>query len=466
MKTRNLGAVFVLFLLAGCLVGPDFERPATELEPSYATASMDSSFNNTEVISKWWENFGDETLVGLIEDAITNNHDIEIALARVQEARSLRREAFQDLFPGARSFGEHTSIRNSSVRQRGEDFDNSNDFFSAGLDALWEIDLFGTQRRVVEMRRAEEEGREAELSDALCSLSAEVALTYVELRGLQARLSVARQNASNQRKTAELVKNMNELGRGTELDSSRALAQLGATEASVPDLEASERVAMHRIAVLTARQPGALIDSLQVVKPIPTYSGPVSLGSPGLLLQRRPDVRIAERKLAAATAGVGVAYGELFPQLSFRGTFSFEANAFDDLGSSASSAYNYGPSISWIALDLGRIFMRIGGAKARLAQALPAYQQSVLLALEDTENSLVRFSKEKQRRDLLLMASKHSRRAAELAEVQYREGATDLLTVLDADRSALQAENSAVISESTLVSALIGIYKALGGGWE
>ncbi len=464
---RGILALFVAALLAGCAIGPDYKRPEVSLSDAknFSSAGLDQEFNPSEEIVGWWHSFNDPLLNKLIEESVAGNRDVERGFNKVLESRAMRREAFNDLFPGARSFAEHTSQRFSDEDQQGGDFGKTSEYFSVGFDALWEIDLFGTQRRLVEQKHAEEDADQAALDGMLASVTAEVAMVYFELRGLQKRLAVARSNAQNQKSTAGLVTSMVEAGRGTELDRARAFAQLARTEATVPDLEASERVAMHRLAVLTGKEPSALLFELKEPKDLPNYSGPVSIGSPELMLRRRPDVRVAERLLAASNAGIGVAYGDLFPKVSFSGLISLESNSFNRLGDSGTTGYTYGPRISWIALDIGRIIQRIHAADSRFEQSLSAYHQAVLLALEDTENSLVRFSKEKQRKDFLQDAALNSKRAAELASLQYKDGLIDLLAVLEAEGDALQDEDAFVQSETLALSSLVGIYKALGGGW-
>jgi multidrug efflux system outer membrane protein len=321
-------------------------------------------------------------------------------------------------------------------------------------------------RRDVEASSDEVEAQEASLRDLSVSVIAEVARNYFELRGLQHQLEVARRNAGNQARTLEITLAKLEIGRGTELDTSRASAQLDSTLASIPLIETGIKFAIHRIGVLTGQAPGALTAKLSQPEPIPKLPETITIGSPAELLRRRPDIRIAERTLAAATARIGVATADLFPRVTFVGTLSLEASMLSGIGAAGSEAYSAGPRISWAALDLGRVYARIKAADASAEANLAQYEQTVLNALEETENALVAYNRERSRRALLASAAKASEKAHHLAHLRFEEGITDFLTVLDTELRLLQDQRQLAQSETATATALIAIYKALGGGWE
>jgi multidrug efflux system outer membrane protein len=277
---------------------------------------------------------------------------------------------------------------------------------------------------------------------------------------------VARRNAENQRETLALTIAVLEGGRGTELDTSRAEAQLTSTLAGIPPLETAVKRASYRLGVLIGQQPTALEPELSEPLPLPTLPTLVALGRPEDLLRRRPDIRVTERNLAAATANVGVATADLFPRVTLAGSVALQATSLSGLGGSGSDAFAVGPGIFWAAFDLGRVRARIRAADARTEAALAQYERRVLLALEETENALVDFSRQQARRDSLRASAQASEKAQNLARLRYQFGVADFLTVLDAERTLLEAQDRLADSETLTATALIAVYKALGGGWE
>ena len=338
--------------------------------------------------------------------------------------------------------------------------------YNVGFDAQWELDLFGRVRRSVEASTDEVEIQEATLRDLSVSLIAEVARNYFELRGLQNQLAVAKKNTDNQIKTLEITQIRLDAGRGTELDTSRELAQLESTRALIPPLEAGIYRAIHRLSVLTGQLPDSLTQTLSQAAPLPHIPETIQIGNPAELLRRRPDIRIAERSLAAATASIGVATADLFPRVTFVGTVALEASMLSSVGAKGSDAYNLGPRISWAALDLGHVYARIKAANANAESSLAQYQQTVLTALEETENALENYNRERARQALLASAAQASIKADELAHLRFNEGVSDFLTVLDTELRLLQDQDNLAQSETATATALTSVYKALGGGWE
>ncbi|MGH8573135.1 MAG: efflux transporter outer membrane subunit, partial [Gammaproteobacteria bacterium] len=413
------------------------------------------------VHTRWWQSFKDADLNRLIDRAVAGNHDLRIASARLREARALWDETAFDRYPTVTAEAAYSNEQQSTAAQQGfPGEDRGREIYNAGFDAFWEIDLFGRVRRSIEARTAETETAEASLNDVLVSLLAEMARNYFELRGTQNQLAVARRNADNQQQTLDLTIARLEGGRGTALDTARARAQFDATRAGIPPLEAAIRRAMHRLSILTGNRPEALVGALERPAPLPDAPKLVTLGEPADLLRRRPDIRVAERGLAAATARVGVATADLFPRVTFIGGIALEASSFTGLGSSGSDSYSFGPSIRWAALDLGRVRARVRQADARAEASLAQYELTVLRALEETENALVELGRQQVRRDLLSSSAHASDEAARLARQRFEEGAADFLTVLDAERTLLEAQDRLARSKTDTATALVALYKA------
>jgi multidrug efflux system outer membrane protein len=344
--------------------------------------------------------------------------------------------------------------------------DREFDAAQAGFDGLWELDLFGRVRRNVEAARADVGASAATVRDARVSVIAEVARDYFILRGLQDQLALTQRNAENQFNTLKLTRNRLEAGRGNQLDTARAEAQWQTTLASIPSLEATIATTMYRLSVLTGRQPTALNASLAPPAPPPALPLINAIGTPEELLRRRPDVRVAERRLAGATARIGVAVGDLFPKVTLTGEVGYFAPTFNELGSSDSRFFSFGPSISWAAFDLGRVRARIGSARALTDAALAAYEGAVLGALEDTEGAMITYGRSQTRRDALRVAAAASDKAADLAQKRFEGGLIDFLEVLDAERTALSAELLLSQSRTDAATSLVAVYKALGAGWR
>jgi outer membrane protein, multidrug efflux system len=285
------------------------------------------------------------------------------------------------------------------------------------------------------------------------------------LRGLQEQLEVAVRNADNQTQTLKVTQARLEAGRGTELDTARAEAQLKTTLASIPLLESSTATTIYRLSVLTGRLPDALTAELQVAEPLRDLPPLNAVGDPATLLRRRPDIRVAERSLAGSTARIGVAIGDLFPKVTFTGSVGYDAATFRGIGKAGSDTYSVGPGISWAAFDLGRVSARIKIAHAQADADLATYEASVLGALEETEGALVTYGRAQSRRELLTQAANASERAADLARQRFQGGLTDFVNVLDAEREALTVEDSLAQSRTQTATSLVAVYKALGGGW-
>jgi multidrug efflux system outer membrane protein len=459
-----LAGLLIASAVAACAVGPNYTRPQTPT-PSHFSEAESAVYSGEEGPARFWRQFDDATLDGLVADALAANHDLRIALARWQEARAVHRETRFDLIPTVTASGGYTRQELPSAQSFGLGALDER-YYDAGFDASWELDLFGRVRRGVEAARAEVEGAEAGLRAAQVSVTAEVARTYFELRGQQSELEVAERNVSNERATLELTTSLLDAGRGTEFDTSRAQAQLSSTLATIPPLQSDIARSIHRLAVLTARQPEALSERLGVVRPLPALPSITGVSDPATLLRRRPDIRVAERDLAASTAQIGVAVGDLFPKVTFNGSFGYAAGSPGALGAAGTREYLIGPSISWAAFDLGRVRARIDQAHARNDQALALYEQTVLRALEETENALVAHARARDRLAEVEHEAQASETASHIARARYEGGMVGFLEVLDAERTQLTAEDQLAQSRTETATSLIAVYKALGGGWQ
>ncbi len=331
-----------------------------------------------------------------------------------------------------------------------------------GIGFLWARPPASSRRQ----QGPEVEAAESARRGVFISVAAEVARNYFELRGAQGELDVLRRNKDNQSATLNLTQARLDAGGGTELDVAQARAEVNNTLAAIPPVESVIAHAIHRLGVLTGRQPEALTDELWQSNSLPALPELVDIGDPGQLLRRRPDIRSAERNLAAATSRIGVAVADLFPRVTFNGAIGLEANTFAALSRPGSDTHSFGPSITWAALDYGHVRARILAARAATDAQLAQYEQTILTSLEETENALVDYGRARARRDYLAESVKASQAAATLSQTRYDNGATDFLSVLDAERVLLQAEDQLAQTQTQTATALVAVYKALGGGWE
>ena len=465
MRKPAAGYFAACAIVAGCAAGPDYHRPGTPVDAHFANAG-EPGFAENAALERYWTSFGDPLLDSLIDAAVAHNKDLGAAAANLRAARAARRLAGFDLFPTATFSGGYSHNLDArqqlpGVDQHGREFDSAN----VGFDGLWELDLFGRVRRNVQAARADVGAAVATLQDARVSVIAEVARDYFVLRGLQDQLTLTERNADNQLNTLKLTRVRLEAGRGNELDTARAEAQWRTTLASIPTLQTSIATTMYRLSVLTGRQPTALSERL-TPQPLPNLPPLNAIGTPEQLLRRRPDIRVAEQRLAGATARIGVAVGDLFPKVTLTGSFGYLGPTFGDIGRSEARFYSIGPGISWAAFDLGRVRARISSAKAETDAALASYEGAVLNALQDTEGALISYGRSQAHRDALAAAAAGSDKAADLARKRFEGGLTDFLEVLDSERTALTAELLFSQSRTDAAAALIAVYKALGAGWD
>ncbi|MDB6061956.1 MAG: hypothetical protein JWM78_2059 [Verrucomicrobiaceae bacterium] len=456
-------AVALTGILVGCAIGPDYEKPKTELPTAFA--GDDTAVAETAALDQFWTVFNDDTLNALVGYSLKSNHDLRIALANLNQARALRRETQFDLAPTVTAQAAHQKQRLSADQTYNGQAQTST-LTTGGFDAIWELDLFGRVRREVEASRAAEAAYAADLHAAQVSVVAEVARNYFELRGAQEQFDVAQRNANNQTETLKIAQARLDAGRGTEFDTARAESLLNTTLATLPAIQMTIENTIHRLSVLVGEQPNALQQTLAPTAALPALPRLVQIGSPEQLLRRRPDVNAAEQRLASATANIGVAKGDYFPRVSFTGEIGFAANSRDRIGDAPTATYAYGPSIQWAAFDLGRVQARVSQASANQQGLLAAYQQTILRALEETENALVTYRETRRQLDYLQAGTRAIDRASELAHLRYEGGAADFLDVLDSERSQLEVQANLSRARTAAATSLIAVYKALGGGWN
>ena len=456
---------FVIFSPAGCAaVGQDYVRPDMAVSESWNTGLMGGLSNSgTEPreLANWWMSLKDPELTGLIERACRNNLDLKAAVARLREARASRSAVRSDLFPTLDASGSAT--RSKSSGDTGEA--SAKTMYSTGLDAGWEIDFFGGVRRSVEAADADIQAAQEGLNDVLVSLSAEVAVNYIEMRTSQTRFDVAQANLKAQQETYELTRSRFLTGLDDELSVAQALANLESTRARIPALNISIEESKNRIAVLLGEQSGSVREELGDHRPIPVSSPEVAVGVPADVLRRRPDVRQAERELAARSARVGAAFSDLYPKFTLNGAIGYGALSASDLITAGSRTWSYGPKITLPIFNAGSIRANIEVASARQEQALINYEAKVLAALEEVENALVAYVQEQLRQESLSRAASAARQSVELAENKYQAGLVDFNTVLDAQRSLFSYQDQLAVSEGAGTTNLVALYKALGGGW-
>jgi multidrug efflux system outer membrane protein len=476
MRKLRVGTAGLFLMAAGCSVGPNYKRPEVTLPATWKEAQQDGIGTQGSELTRWWTAFNDPLLNSLIERGVQSNLDLRSAEARIREARAVRAVTASGAWPAIDVSGSYSRSRSSDnafssrFQGAGGSFspvgEGPQDLFKTGFDASWEIDVFGGVRRSVEAADANIEATVEDRRNTLVTLLGDVAKNYIDLRGFQHRIAVARANLKAQQETLELNKVRFEAGLASDLDVAQAEGQVNITAAQIPALESSLKQAAHRLDVLLGLQPGALWADLSSERAIPALPPEVLVGLPSELLRRRPDIRRAERQLAAATAQVGAAIADLFPRFSLTGAAGLQSISASDWFTSGSRFWSIGPTARWPIFDAGRIRANIEVRNAQQEQALRQYEKVILTALEDVENSLVNYSREQARHRALTDAVAANRRAVTMANDLYTNGLVSFLNVLEAQRSLYASENELAQSEAAMASNLVSLYKALGGGWE
>jgi NodT family efflux transporter outer membrane factor (OMF) lipoprotein len=488
-------------LVAGCTVGPNYQKPKVSVENHFAEAGDKFSTNSSVV--DWWKTFNDAELEKLIRDAARENLNLQIATARIREARFQRNMTAADLFPNVdadagylRAYGSknvNLPIGGSAggdppgANPNDSSFDDQlsplgkggfpgawTDLYQAGFDATWEIDVFGGTRRRVEAANDQMQAAIEQQRNLLVTLFAEVARNYLELRGTQERLDVAKKNLAAQKEILELTVSKQNNGLASDLDVTRAAAQVAITSATIPPLEANSRRLIHSLSILLAREPNDLSEELTTnnfglwTLDFGLKSPPeIPVGLPSQLLERRPDIRAAERQIAAATANIGVAKADYFPKFALTaGEAGLDSTSAGNLFDANSRYFLVSPTVTWRIFDAGRIMANIKLQKVKQQETVLQFRNTILTALQEVEDALVAYATEQTRRADLVEALNQSQQSLSLARQQYEHGLTSFLNVLDAERTVFSAEDNLAQSDQTISTDLVALYKALGGGWQ
>ena len=452
--------------LSGCLTGPDYVAPEVPDPASYSEPSRGGVKTGDPMLDHWWERFDDPLLTELVRTAVEASPTVHEATARLREARAERGISGTELLPKIGSDSSYTRSRQSGALDTSiPSSDRTSDVFSTGFDATWEIDVFGGTRRGIEASQAELEAEEANLRDTLVTLTAEIALVYVEVRTNQRRLELAEKNLRLQRETTERVESRLDAGFGTDVDVEEAKALAERTSAQIPALKELLSRSIRRVEVLCGQLPGTLRDRLLVPAPIPLPPTEIAVDLPAEMLRRRPDIRRAERTVAAQSAKIGVATAELYPKFQLNGTIGLSASNFSALGGGAAMTSSFGPSIRWRLFEFGAIRKEIDIQDVRLEQAIARYEAATLVALEEVENSMNAFYNDQLRLAALRRAEKSRKKALAAAEVLVREGLGRVDRVLTAQRDWVTAQDERALGESEVAADVISLFKALGGGW-
>lgn len=462
------GPLFLLLLaIPACKVGPTYEIPHMDLPDRYAWADTDSTTPPLEP-DHWWRQFEDPTLDLIIAIADEENYDLRIAVARVEQYLAEYGIASSELYPDIGVMAQYTRNRTPQ-----EDFTISGfslggtpyNSWRSGAGASWEIDLFGRIARAIEAAQGDLQSSIEDWRYTQVTMRAEVATSYIAIRTLQARLTLARRNIASQRRWVELVEGQMARGTVTAITLLQARVSLAEAEAALPQLGSSLASETASLALLLGATPGELDGLLASNERIPVPPGDVSVGIPADLLRRRPDVRIAERSLAAATARIGEATAGLYPQLSLTGQFGFGASSFHEMFQWASRAYTAGPQITWDIFNGDRVRSTINQQNALTRQALLRYERTMLQAIGEVESSLVGFTLSAQQRDEFARATADARLAYDLSMQQYEQGVTSALNVISALQSLLEVEDVLLQSRGLAAESLVTLYRSLGGGW-
>jgi multidrug efflux system outer membrane protein len=462
MYKRLIAAGAALTLLQGCAVGPDYETPEPVVPEAFAEA-VESTYSATPVAGSTWHELGDPDLDTLIGVALIHNKTLAQALATLNVTRALSGLSMYSYLPTVAINVDGQRNRQSSTDPFGFPQPGSIDRYRAGFDMTWEIDLFGSLRNLNTALRQRVEADTAALEAARLSIMAEVAQAYFSLRGAQYRLRVQERNRSNQAESVRLLETSLAAGRGTALDVARAKSLERSVASQLPQSQAAIARAEQRLGVLTAQPVEVLRAKLVVQRELPAIPAMVAVGTPEEWLRRRPDVHAAERRLAETFSLVGVEVAEYYPKLTLLGSFGWISSATGDLGSDSAERWSIGPALSWRILDFGRIRQNVLAAEARADRAYAAFEETLLLAIEEAENGLAGYRTASLTALALEQAVGEARTGSRLARLRFDNGVADYFTVLDAERTQLDLEDRYAQAVTDRATALAALYKALGG---
>ncbi|HMK86669.1 MAG TPA: efflux transporter outer membrane subunit [Steroidobacteraceae bacterium] len=474
---RGLGVLGMLAALTACAVGPNYRPPRPDVPAQFAAAAQAPAGEAASVdLASWWRALNDAELDSLVERAIHSNLDLKIALARLQQARTFEAVVVGHALPevdasAAEGRGTGSDLSRGRAEQSLRSADNSTGLQHlntvAGFDAVWEIDVFGRYRRALQAARFDAEAAAAARYDVLTSIVADVVRAYVDLRGYQVQLGVLHRASEVLRESLRLVNIRYERGITNELDVALATRELNTLDAEIPPVEAQVSAAEYALAVLLGEYPENIIEELKKPDLIPSMPAPAAPGSPIDLLKRRPDIRQAERELAAATARIGVATADLFPQIALVGSIGSQQGQL--AGSSRVAGkhiWSFGPGALWPLLDFGAIDAQVDIADLEARASLENYRKTILAAVEEVDNALDEYSAQQARLRDLGLALLAGQRAVELATERYNRGLSDFLNVVDAERQYYDIQSQYVSAQIAQGEQFVRLYKSLGGGWQ
>ncbi len=458
--------------IGGCTVGPDYHAPSidtptgwTGIDPAPGAGVVSKSEASEADVTGWWKVFNDPTLDRIVALAARDNLSLAQAESRLRQARAARTVAASGLYPDVSAGASYTRGR-VPVTVGDHAGESTTNLFRAGLDATWEIDMFGGIRRGVEAADAQIDSAYFDHESVLVSIVAETALAYFQLRGAQHQVAIARETVIAQQDTLDVTRQRFEAGFVSSLDVANAQAQVSLTASQIPAFESDARAAIYSLSVLVGKEPGALLDELSSYAPLPVAPEKVPVGLPSELLKRRPDLRRAEADLHAATANIGVAVADQYPRFSLTGSFGTQGQKFSSLGTIADRFWSFGPAVSLPIFTGGQIQGNIAQAREVAEQAALNYRSAVLVALQEVETALVGFTREQERRASLAESVTAGREAVNVSLELYTGGKTDFLDVLTAQGRLYASQAALAQSETNVGTDLISLYKALGGGWS
>ena len=453
---RVLTALAAGAALVSCkAVGPDYRAPSAPTPASYDVGEQPSLA--PEDVALWWEGFGDEQLSSLVESALASNLDLLAAVERVEAARAAYGVVSADRLPTLTGTASYTRVKTLGAPTR--------DQWSLGAQVAWEVDLFGRVRRAVEASHASFEAEVEQVRGVQVALAAETVATYLQALSIQERLDIAAYNVDGQRRSLDIADRRFDAGMAAGLDPAQARVNLHSTQASVPALELQMQRALHRLAVLTGKDPRSLVGSLQTVRPLPEVPEQLMVGLPADLLRNRPDIRGLERELAAQTARVGVATAALYPSVNLTGAWDWLAQDPDELFERDSRTGSLGFPVSVPIFNAGRLRSQVSAEEAVVRQIHLQLRQRILVAQEEVENALVAIVRDRRQAELLAEAVEAARSSVDLSRQLYTSGQSDFQNVLDAQRSLFALEDDLARAKLNTLLDLVDLYRAIGGGW-
>lgn len=457
----------VIFFIVGCTVGPDYESPEMSMPQKWEYGSVKVFSTVPDANNEgWWKVFDDNDLDNLVVQAIRNNRNVIAAFYRIEASRDLLDSTIGQYFPNINATGSLTRSLYSGLSQIPVSTKPIN-FYSSGLNFLWEIDLFGKIRRSVESSKAAYQATIEDYRDIIVTLLSNVCNNYIELRTVQDQIKYARSNVEIQRKTLELTKSLYQAEMVSELDVRQAEFNLASTESQIPTLLTTEEALLNSLAVLVGEMPGSLKNELSSYKSLPVVTEEINISLPVNLLRQRPDIRKAERLLAAQTASIGVAEADLYPALQLSGNIQTQSIKFSGLGNvSNNKSYSYGPGLSWNIFDGNIIRNNIKMQEALTAELLANWQNTVLTAVEDVQNAMYAYIQQAERQKSLANSVTASLRSVDLVQNLYKSGLTDFQNVLDTQKTLFVQQESLAASNGLLLQDIVLIYKAFGAGWQ